>query len=157
MNETFGFSDIAGTFAPISAPLSYGGGTNASGINNHGDIVGTYATYGISRGDIHGYMLSGNQYSTLTYPNNNPYLYGFQTYAYGINDKGTIVGGYSSGGWSGPQHGFINNNGAYSTLDAPGATGTLAYGINNKGVIVGSFTTGGKTSDSSTTVAVIPP
>src|SRR5262249_33691228 len=61
--------------------------------------------------------------------------YGAQAYAF--NDVGQIVGSYVDSG--GVQHGFLNNGGAFITLDAPGAVsqGTQAFGINNAGQIVG--------------------
>jgi probable HAF family extracellular repeat protein len=60
------------------------------------------------------------------------------TYAYGINDDGQIVGYYSTS--SGQQHGFVYSHGHYTTLNDPSATyGTEAYGINDHGQIVGEY------------------
>jgi uncharacterized membrane protein len=62
------------------------------------------------------------------------------TYAWGINNSGQIVGGYSAGGRG---HGFLLDvDGSYTTLDVPGATSTDAYGINDAGQIVGSWEAG---------------
>jgi probable HAF family extracellular repeat protein len=62
------------------------------------------------------------------------------TFAYGINDAGQIVGEYSDASGS---HGFLLSAGKYTTLDDPSAGGplssTVAWGINNKGQIVGSY------------------
>jgi hypothetical protein len=53
--------------------------------------------------------------------------------AAGINNAGQVVGGGSG-------HGFIYNNGTYTTLDDPLATnGTFPAGINNTGRIVGTY------------------
>jgi hypothetical protein len=41
-----------------------------------------------------------------------------------------------------PNCGFVYSNGLYSTLSAPGATGTLPAGINDFGQIVGEYLTG---------------
>ena len=58
------------------------------------------------------------------------------TVALGINDLGQIVGNYgdASGG-----HGFLYNNGSYTTLNDPFATSTTAFGINDAGQIVGFY------------------
>jgi probable HAF family extracellular repeat protein len=53
------------------------------------------------------------------------------TIATGINDSGQIVGGYHTGGFR--IHGFLFDQGSYTTLDVPGATLTLTYGINGGG------------------------
>ena len=59
------------------------------------------------------------------------------TEATGINNSGTIVGFYYDA--SSIRHGFILNNGVYTTYDKPGATRTLLTGINNQGKIVGFY------------------
>jgi uncharacterized membrane protein len=54
----------------------------------------------------------------------------------GINASGQIVGGYrDAAGW----HGFLLDQGSYTTLDVPGAIRTFATGINASGQIVGSY------------------
>ena len=55
----------------------------------------------------------------------------------GINGRGQMVGTYA--GADGIGHGFLWDNGAFTTIDAPGATvATLPFGINNHGQIVGA-------------------
>jgi uncharacterized membrane protein len=54
--------------------------------------------------------------------------------AYGINDRGDIVGDYLDS--SRVAHGFLLKHKTYTTLDVPGAVMTFATGINNKGYIV---------------------
>jgi probable HAF family extracellular repeat protein len=56
--------------------------------------------------------------------------------AIGINASGQIVGYYedTTGG-----HGFLLDQGSYTTLDVPGSTWTHANGINDSGQIVGSY------------------
>lgn len=57
------------------------------------------------------------------------------TQAYGINDKGQIVGGF---GDSSGSHGFLDTQNNFTALDVPGAAGsTTAFGINSNGLIVG--------------------
>jgi probable HAF family extracellular repeat protein len=48
-------------------------------------------------------------------------------------------------GWETPsiQHGFLLDNGTYTTLDVPGSTSTQAWGINDSGEIVGTYADAG--------------
>ena len=59
------------------------------------------------------------------------------TEANGINNSGTTVGFYHDA--NSARHGFILNNGVYTTYDKPGAVRTLLTGINNQGKIVGFY------------------
>jgi hypothetical protein len=45
------------------------------------------------------------------------------TYAEGINNTGQVTGYYSDAGGS---HGFVDTNGAFTTIDVPGASSTVA-------------------------------
>ena len=54
-----------------------------------------------------------------------------------INDRRQIVGYYSDRG--GREHGFLWNDGDFTTIDVPGAAATFVYGINNRGDMVGSY------------------
>ncbi len=59
------------------------------------------------------------------------------TFADDINDNGVIVGAYRNGTGA---HGFILNNGVYTTVDVPGpARDTVLSGINDSGVVVGQY------------------
>ena len=59
------------------------------------------------------------------------------TYAYGINDAGQIVGEFQDARGI---HGFLRtSSGTFTTIDVPGATLTNADGINATGRIVGLF------------------
>jgi probable HAF family extracellular repeat protein len=121
------------TYTTFDDPLNTSGdGTLASGINDTGQIVGTYA----DASGVHGFLLSGGSYTTLDDPLASAY-----TSAAGINGAGQIVGIYFSNhfGHAG-LHGFLYNKGVYTTLDHPLATdGTEAVGINAKGEIVGFY------------------
>jgi probable HAF family extracellular repeat protein len=99
--------------------------TNASGINNAGQIVGQYTD---STGRTHGFLYSGGTFTTLDVPGSS------DTFAAGINDVGQIVGGYFAGTGT---HGFLYSGGTFATLDVPGSFFTTAKGINNAGQIVG--------------------
>jgi len=61
-----------------------------------------------------------------------------QTGAKAISARGDIVGFYIAGG---RQHGFLLNDGEFSSLDFPvsGVRGTIANGINARGEIVGQY------------------
>lgn len=59
----------------------------AYGINNSGQIVGTYED---TKGN-HGYYFDGTTFNTIDYPG------AALTIAYGINDKGQIVGTMGAG------------------------------------------------------------
>ena len=64
------------------------------------------------------------------------------TWAQGINNAGQIVGIFQTCPGS-CYHGFLDTNGTFTTIDAPGAVGplgsTYAHGINAAGQIVGIF------------------
>jgi len=60
------------------------------------------------------------------------------TYTFGINDSGEIVGFFREAGRSG--HGFLRSaTGAFTAIDVPGAATTSALKINRVGQIVGTF------------------
>ncbi|HTD48727.1 MAG TPA: hypothetical protein VK881_15785, partial [bacterium] len=61
----------------------------------------------------------------------------FGTRCRGINDSGQIVGVYFDPAFH--RHGFLLNDGAFSTFDFPGAPLTLPRRINNSGQIVGIY------------------
>lgn len=116
-------------FTPIDVPESIS--TGAEGINNSGQIVGTY-------GDIqfhgHAFLLNGDSYTTLDLP-------GWDTFAIGVNDAGQIVGGYYwTGMLKGPIYAYLLSDGVYTTIDVPDSKDyTVVGGINASGQIVGSY------------------
>jgi probable HAF family extracellular repeat protein len=63
------------------------------------------------------------------------------TQAFGINDKGEVVGAFQALPDERFQ-GFIESSGVYTTLDVPGADETFAQGVNNKDDVVGYFIDG---------------
>jgi len=54
-----------------------------------------------------------------------------------INNTGQMVGAYYDAAFQ--QHGFIDTNGTFTTLDFPGATATQLHGINDSGQVVGLY------------------
>ena len=61
-----------------------------------------------------------------------------ETDAFGINDRGQIVGVYTVGTIQ-QQHGFLWDGSGFTTIDVPGAIWTQAEGINNRGQVVGFY------------------
>src|SRR5438105_5274689 len=111
-----GYFYSGGTSTPISDPLANPFfGTTPTGINNAGQIVGTYFD---SAHTIHGFLYdpSTGTYTTLDDP-----LGAGGTQATGINNAGQIVGYFTD--VNGGVHGFIDSGGVFTTVDEPSATG----------------------------------
>jgi probable HAF family extracellular repeat protein len=113
------------SFTAIDVPWADPGNTDPYGINNAGQISGTYYD-----GSYHGFLYSHGTYTPLNVPG------AVATYATDINDKGQIVGYYSDASGT---HGFLYSDGRYTTLNGPSAFATYAYGINNRDQIVGVY------------------
>jgi hypothetical protein len=92
--------------------------TTASAINDTGAIVGNY----FAGGRLHGFVLSGGNYTTLDVPGSTV------TFAGGINNAGQIVGNYMDA--SGVSHGFLATPAsAVTTFAWHGPTMTIATGV----------------------------
>lgn len=63
-----------------------------------------------------------------------------ETYLLGVSNNDIGVGWY--GGSDGKQHGFIVENGKYTTVDDPSGVGTALFGVNSSGIAVGFYSTG---------------
>jgi probable HAF family extracellular repeat protein len=105
------------TFTTIDVPGA--NFTQAFGINDAGQIVGTF---GSSTG-THGFLDTGGSFTQLDVPG------AILTGASGINDAGQIVGSFASsmGG-----HGFLDTGGNFTQLDVPGAVFTDASGYQRR-------------------------
>jgi probable HAF family extracellular repeat protein len=134
---SYGFVDPNHISWPTSIGFLLSGGQytslgvmGATGINNAGQIVGV-TPYG--PGETYSFLLQGGNSTPLVVPG----AFGF-TLASGINDAGVIVGSFTD-----PEiahyHGFVLDDGMYTTLDVPGSTDTYVKGINNLGEIVGYY------------------
>jgi hypothetical protein len=104
----------------------------ARGINNWGNIVGSYntatSTNGFKRYSNGGTVKLGFPGASSTFPTS-------------INDHGMIVGSYFVGsGGQLPQNGFIYSQGSWATLNYPGSLFTDLVGVSNNRVIVGNAT-----------------
>ena len=130
--------------------LNYPGAlsTQARGINNPGEVVGTYTcaaactnplTGEVSAAGTHGFLLQNGVYSRLDVPGAS------QTIPRGISSNGTVVGQYTA---SGLIHAFTYQEGTFTNpIDVPAALfdnlgtpkHTLGVGINPQGELVGCF------------------
>jgi len=124
---------IAGTFGNAGEPEGFvraqdgtittflinGMPTNATGINNLGQIVGYAGGLGFIRN-------ADGTFITFAIPS--------FAQALGINDSSAVVG-YTAG-----PLGFLRNpDGSVTAISAPGSSNTVAQGINNFGQIVGNI------------------
>jgi probable HAF family extracellular repeat protein len=116
--------DVTYTFETIDPPDSEL--TILSGINNAGEIVGTYRD---ADKVIHGFLFSEGEFTIIDYPDATT------TFAAGINDEGQIVGNYADS--EGTAHAFLLVNGEFTDVDLPDAT--TASAINNAGEILGTY------------------
>jgi len=127
-----GFTLVSGTYTSLDYPgaaLTWTGG-----LNNAGEIVGTYVD---TSGVYHGYLLSGGTYTSIDPPGS------LQTFANGINDSGVIVGWYCSTSecvsTGNGEQGFLLSGGIFTTITIPGEFATTPIDINNNGMILGSY------------------
>ena len=116
-------------FSPLTPPAT---GSNANGISNTGQVVGTTV-------DVSGAPtftnFSGTPFTTLTQLNT-----GAGQTAFGINSAGNVVGGNGTNAF------FLPVGGPLQLLMTP-PNAINAFGINDKGNIVGQFTSGANTTD----------
>ena len=122
------------TFVTIDHPdTTQSLGTNLTGINNLGAVVGLYGDFGGSPLIIHAFTLASD-YSTFV---SADILDATRTVTWSINDAGNIVGA----SWAPDHQGFVRSNDGSSVtfLDVPGSNAgtTTATGINASDVIVG--------------------
>jgi hypothetical protein len=124
--------DSSGTITPLQLSFN-NNGFFSRGINNWGNIVGSYntstATNGFKRFSDGGTIKLGFPGASSTFPTS-------------INDHGMIVGSYfvGSGGGQLPQNGFIYSQGNWAILNYPSSLFTDLVGVSNNGVIVGNAT-----------------
>ncbi|MFI5897053.1 hypothetical protein ACIA5D_43870 [Actinoplanes sp. NPDC051513] len=122
--------------------------------NNRGEFAG-YADAATATAQLRGFLRDARgRFTKFDAPGAT------QTLAFGLNDRGRVVGGYVDGG---AVHGFARNpGGGFTTFDVPGAAVTQAMGINNRDQIVGVYGDAGdgarrgfiRTGDSFTTIDV---
>jgi len=104
----------------------------ASGINDTGEVVGSYT----DASGTHGFSLIGGVFSTLDFHDATTTV--TTTNANGVNGGGEIIGSFND------SHGFVLNGTMYTQFDVPSTVGTTTrgFGINMKGQLVGTFVNG---------------
>jgi probable HAF family extracellular repeat protein len=111
--------------------------TEASGINDLGQVVGTYTD---TSGVAHGFRYKAGVYTTLDFPGMA------HNYALGINDAGRVVGSFSAVMPRGPYHASLLADGVWTEYDFPGNE-TDGRAINAAGDIAGIYNAGYGTPD----------
>ena len=124
-SATFAYAQF--TYCSIDDPAGYG--TRVRGINNTGQIVGSYVYD--QYGDVHALLIQNGQFIPL---GPNTILQTEYSDAYKINDRGDVVGIVCD---EVACHGFLLHKGVVTTLDYPGASDTYATSINESGNIIG--------------------
>ena len=131
-----GLAAIASGGVTTFVPAPFSNFAAVTGLNNAGDYVGT-----LSFGTTSAFAMFGGAAVTLATPPNP----GGDVQPNGINNERQVVGTASTytpapNGLPGTEvgQGFVSSNGAYVTLNVPGATTTDARGINDAGQVVGS-------------------
>jgi uncharacterized membrane protein len=102
--------------------------TQTTGINNRGEIVGTYID---PQTNYHAFKLFKGKYTNIDFPG------AYISQASGINDSGEIVGLYYDSQLN--SYGFSLKGTTYNSFQFPNAVNTFALGVNNLGVIVGTY------------------
>jgi probable HAF family extracellular repeat protein len=135
-----GFTRLAGVFQSVDYPGA--SATQALGINDAGDVVGNYVYSGRSCDNspvvspvCFGFVSSGKTgiFTSLRYPGST------RTQAYGINNKGQIVG---TAYYGGTFHSFLYQTGVFTNIDPTGSRASQAVGINDAGTVCGSYVIG---------------
>ncbi len=121
----------AGTLPAIAGALQFNvtalGAFNPTSINSLGQVAG-WANSATGQQAV---FYDGASMSSISAPSGN-------SFAYGVNNSGQIVGNYDDG----QSHGFLYAGGSGSTLPSASLS---ASAINNSGQIVGSGTVNGDT------------
>jgi len=128
--STVSTSEVA-TFTTIDVPGA--ADTRPSGINDRGDIVGTYTD---TEGNNHGFLLTSKHGLTPIDVSGAT-----ETWLFGINDRGDIVGHYRRAGpptgGGAVTHGFLLSGGTLIIIDVSPDIYTAPAAVNARGTIVG--------------------
>ncbi len=138
-DNNFGFTDVGGSFVSVNHPGTGSGPAinQLLGVNDSNIAVGFYVDTG---GATHGYTYN---IAATSFSGNidDPNGIGATTAA-AINNAGKIAGFYTDT-MSGAVLGFVDNGGAFTTIDVPGSMSTVLLGLNDNGMAVGDYVDGG--------------
>ncbi len=139
-DNQFGFYEKNGVFTEVNnphtpTPSQVDKGVSPQienqllGVNDSNIAVGFFND---EAGHSHGYTYNINT-GKFSADINDPHAVSTVTAA--INNSGEIAGFYTDK--SGAIHGFLDNNGQFTTVNAPGASETELLGLNDHGIAVG--------------------
>jgi len=118
-----------GSMKNINSPSLFPSGTEAYGINNSGEVVGTGY---LSPSNFHAFLYTGGKMTDIGPPGS------LQASADSINNSSQIVGSYYL--TSGRAGAFLYSNGKMTTLPVPaGASSVSALAIDDNGEIAGAL------------------
>ena len=126
-----------GLFLTFDVPFPGTRSTALIGINNVGQIIGSYFDNNISaqfpNGHPHAFLYDDEGFASIDFPG------AISTSVSAMNDSGTIVGFYASNDPIG--HPYVLEHGNFTTfvLPFPNVTLTDLTGINNRGQLVGRY------------------
>jgi probable HAF family extracellular repeat protein len=135
------------SFTTLTDPNA-NGYTVASGINDAGEVVGSYKD---SSNTTHGFSFVSGAFTTL-----NATSATLSTSANGVNNLGQIIGSFNDA--AGASHGFVLNLTVYTPFDNPSGVGaTYGTGINSSGQLVGNYFDSSQLSRAYSATGGIPP
>jgi hypothetical protein len=114
------------TFTDINVPGSQPDSTQGTGLNNWGQVAGTYTD---SAGNFDGFLYTGGKYVTVDAPG------AIDTFVYGVNDLGQIVG--TSQYSNGSLYVFIDTRGTFTNIGDGNAFFPLASALNDRDQVLG--------------------
>ena len=130
-----GFVYDHGSVTTIDDPNADAGTTTIMGMNNAGQVIGTYSVGGVQ----HEFVWSASTgYTDLDLSGSG--MRSSPILALDINDSGEIVGTWQDSG--GVDHGFLLDKGQFTAIGFPGTVGSFGSGvdsINNAGQIAGFY------------------
>jgi hypothetical protein len=126
-------SESKGTINEAYSTVSFPGYAlqQADGVNDSGEIVGTYID---NDDNFQGYLLNGGVFTQIQVP----FAGADSTLPQGINNSGEVVGVWEEDNNTVYQS-FVLSGGVYSMLAYPGAAETQAISNNNKGDVTGYY------------------
>jgi uncharacterized membrane protein len=129
-NIFHGYVSSGTTFTLLDVPGA--GGTGANGINDAGQVVGSFALNPEPFGPLdQGFLFDAGTFTTL----NKPGAAAISPVA--INNAGLIAGTYTDA--TGGQHGFTEAAGVFTEITGLDGAAFLPVDLNNLGQLIGTF------------------